>query len=97
MAWLGIGGRLLLRYLVAVNVVEFTLFAWDKLQAQHKGWRVAERELLLVAFLGGTPAAFFASRFLCHKRRKKIFMDRLRTIVLLQVFFLGYIVYYYVF
>lgn len=84
MAWLLIRA-LCKRYLVAVNVIELSLFAWDKLQAKQRGWRVAERQLLTVALLGGTPAAFLASSLFHHKRRKDAFMKPLRQIAVFQV------------
>ena len=88
MAWLR---GLLFRYLVAVNVVEFSLFAWDKLQAKQKGRRVPEQQLLVLALAGGTPAAFLASSLFRHKVSKDNFMNPLRAIIVLQVFALGYL------
>ena len=84
MAWLLIRA-LCKRYLVAVNVIELSLFAWDKLQAKQKGWRVSERQLLLVALLGGTPAAFLASSLFHHKLHKAAFMKPLRVTAAFQV------------
>jgi uncharacterized membrane protein YsdA (DUF1294 family) len=82
----------ILRYVVVVNAVGFVIFAWDKRQAKEKRWRVAEIELLLVALLGGTPAAFLACRVFRHKTRKPNFMNRLRAVAVLQVVALVWIV-----
>ncbi len=82
--------RYLLRYLVAVNIVEFSLLGWDKLQAKNKGWRVAETQLLIVALFGGTPAAFVACSIFRHKIRKDSFMNSLRAISVLQVCAIAY-------
>jgi uncharacterized membrane protein YsdA (DUF1294 family) len=81
----------ILRYVFVVNAVGFAIFAWDKRQAKEKRWRVAESKLLLVALLGGTPAAFVACRLFRHKTRKPNFMNRLRAVAVLQVLALVWI------
>jgi uncharacterized membrane protein YsdA (DUF1294 family) len=61
------------------------------MQARRGGWRVSEFTLLLTSLLGGSPGAFFASRYFRHKRRKQSFMDRLRFIAMLQIVSVGYV------
>jgi uncharacterized membrane protein YsdA (DUF1294 family) len=64
---------LALAWLIAVNLVTWRAFAHDKAQAIQGGWRVPENTLLLMALLGGWPAAKLAQRRLRHKTRKQPF------------------------
>lgn len=79
-------GILILRFFIAVNVIEFSLFAWDKLQAFQRGHRVAESSFLAWAYLGGAPAAFLASRVFNHKRRKYSLQSKMGLLFLSQAF-----------
>jgi hypothetical protein len=55
---------------VAVSVVTFTLYAYDKIRAGAGGRRVPERTLHLLALFGGWPGAFAGQQILRHKTRK---------------------------
>jgi uncharacterized membrane protein YsdA (DUF1294 family) len=58
-------------WLVAVNMLTYTAYAWDKRRARTGGWRVAEFQLHLLELIGGWPAAWIAQRRLRHKCVKK--------------------------
>jgi uncharacterized membrane protein YsdA (DUF1294 family) len=81
-------------WLLAVNAATFGLYGWDKRAARNNAWRVAEGTLLLFALLGGSPAAFWASRRFRHKTKKASFRVRFWLIVALQVFALTYYLLY---
>lgn len=59
--------------LFALNATAFGAFWYDKHQARLGGWRVPEKSLLLLALLGGWPAAKLAQRRFRHKTRKQPF------------------------
>lgn len=61
----------MLGYVVALNLLTYGAYAWDKHRARKGGWRVAEFQLHLLEFLGGWPAAWIAQRRLRHKCLKK--------------------------
>ncbi|MGF6171997.1 DUF1294 domain-containing protein [Ensifer sp. 4252] len=74
----------LLCFLVAINVMSFCLFWYDK-HAARSGWRrIRERTLLQSAFFGGSIGAMAGSQVFRHKTRKEPFRTRLILIVLLQ-------------
>ena len=75
----------LLAALALVNAWTFFRFWQDKQRAERGGWRVSERELLSLAFIGGSPAAFAARYLLRHKTRKQPFSRQLQFIAMLQV------------
>ena len=76
---------LLLTVLLAINLITYTLFWYDKRCAKKGGWRISESALLLCALLGGSPAAFFAMRRFRHKTQKNNFRIRYWLIVALQI------------
>jgi uncharacterized membrane protein YsdA (DUF1294 family) len=63
--------RWLVGYVTVINLLTFTIYAWDKRRARSDGWRVAEFQLHLLELLGGWPAAWIAQRTLRHKCAKK--------------------------
>ncbi len=67
--------------LAAINIATFAAFAFDKHQARTGGRRIPERTLLLMAAIGGSPAALAAQQVLRHKTRKQPFGARLSWIV----------------
>lgn len=71
--------------LVAINIISFCLFWYDK-HAARAGWRrVRERTLLQSAFFGGSIGAMTGRRVFRHKTRKEPFRTRLTLIVLFQM------------
>ena len=81
--------QILLTFL-AMNILAFAMFGWDKRQARRGGWRVRESTLLLVAFLGGTPGAFAGRALFRHKTRKQPFVAALYVVVGMQVLGLAF-------
>lgn len=63
----------LLAYGVFANLLTYAAFALDKRRAVEGGWRIPERTLLLLAALGGWPAAKLAQHRLRHMTRKQPF------------------------
>lgn len=81
-------GNLLLSiaaYVLAINVLEFFAFAWDKHCARKGMWRLSEDTLLLLALIGGSVGAVAGQRILRHKTRKEPFRTNLLVIAGLQV------------
>lgn len=61
-------------WLLAVNLVALLLYAYDKASARRGSLRVPEKTLLLLGFLGGSPAAFLSMQLLRHKISKPSFL-----------------------
>jgi uncharacterized membrane protein YsdA (DUF1294 family) len=59
--------NILLCYLLVVNLVAFALYGLDKNRAKQQKWRIRERTLLLVAFLGGGIGAYAGMLVFRHK------------------------------
>lgn len=57
--------------LVAVtSIIAFLMYGWDKRQAKTNGWRVPEKKLHGLAFLGGWPGAMLGQKYFRHKTQK---------------------------
>lgn len=75
--------------LIALNFLAFAAFGIDKAKAERGKRRIAERTLLLLAFLGGTPGAYAGRAAFRHKTRKAPFSRELHTIAAMQVVAIG--------
>ena len=60
-------------WVVVMSVVAFLMYGWDKRQAKTKGWRVSEKQLHTLAFLGGWPGAMLGRNYFRHKTQKNEF------------------------
>ncbi len=63
----------LLAWLIAVNLAAFLLYGVDKSRARRGAWRIPERTLLAMAFLGGALGAMLGMRAFRHKTQKPAF------------------------
>lgn len=77
--------RLLLCYLLAINLLAFILYGIDKYKAKHNRWRIPETVLLWLAVLGGSAAALVAMHLFHHKTLHKKFRYGVPAILLLQL------------
>ena len=74
-----------LAWLLAVNAWTMLRFWQDKRRATQRMRRVPEADLLMLAAIGGSPAAFAARHLFRHKTRKEPFSTRLMVIAAMQV------------
>jgi len=86
--------RIAIIYLILINAITFLVFLWDKIRAKNGEWRVKESTILLLAAIGGTPAAFLARAIFKHKSRKQPFGLFLVAIAVIQVLGLATIIIY---
>ena len=84
--------RLLLYYLLAVNLLTFLVYGLDKWKAVRNGQRskrssrrIPEATLLLLAALGGSPAALLAMYLFRHKTLHKKFRYGVPAILIAQI------------
>ena len=74
----------LLAWLLAVNLVTFLTYGYDKRIAGSGNIRVPERVLLLLALAGGSPAALLGMRLFHHKTAKSSFQQKFWLVLLVQ-------------
>ncbi len=76
-------------YLLAVNLIAFTVFGWDKRCAKRQRRRVPERTLFTLAAVGGSVGALLGMRVFHHKTRHNSFRFGIPAILLVQLAVLG--------
>lgn len=72
-------------YLIVINLITIFVFSFDKSRSKTDGKRISEKTLLLLAFIGGSPAALYAMNTFRHKTKKYSFQLPLYLIILLQI------------
>ncbi len=72
-------------WLIAINLVTAFYYTLDKLRAIKQGYRVPEKMLLSLGFLGGTPAAFLSMLLLRHKTRKTSYQWQFAVVTVIQL------------
>ena len=77
--------QVLIYYLLSINLLTFLAYGIDKWKAKHKRWRITETALLLLAALGGSPAALLAMRVFHHKTLHKKFRYGVPAILVAQM------------
>lgn len=77
--------KILLYYLIAINVVTFFVYGIDKLKAKKSKWRIPEATLLMLAVIGGSIGAWLGMKVWHHKTLHKKFKYGLPLILMAQV------------
>lgn len=72
-------------WLVAINVVTFCIFGYDKAIAKGLRQRVPERVLLVLALSFGALGALAGMMFFRHKTAKVVFQIKFWLVILLQI------------
>ena len=68
-----------------INAWTLLRFRQDKVRAINGERRIAEADLLGLALIGGTPAAFLARHLFHHKTKKEPFSTHLKVIAVVQL------------
>lgn len=72
-------------YLLLINAAGLAIMCLDKLFAKKGAWRVPERTLLLIAFLGGSLGSLLGMLLAHHKTRKPKFYILVPLFLMLQI------------
>ena len=75
-------------YFIVINLLTFLLYGLDKYKAIRQEWRIPERALLLMAFVGGAFGALSAMRIFRHKTKK----GRFKLMIPLFCLLWGYVI-----
>lgn len=66
--------KLFLGFLALMSVIGFIMMGIDKRRAIKKAWRISERTLILIAFLGGGIGSFIGMFTFHHKTKHANFI-----------------------
>ena len=77
--------KVIVIYLLVINVVVFIVYGIDKYKAKHDKWRIPEAALLLLAAIGGSIGVWCGLKVWHHKTMHKKFKYGVPVIFILQV------------
>jgi len=77
--------KILIAYLLLINIITLILYGIDKWKAKHNMWRIPEATLIILAVLGGSIGAFAAMKLFHHKTMHKKFYIGVPVIIVLQI------------
>lgn len=82
-------------YILIINVFAAIVTLIDKRKSIKGKWRVSEKNLFIIALLGGSVGMYITMRIIRHKTRHNRFMLGLPAIFILQtVLFLYFLKFY---
>ena len=77
--------RILVIYLLAVNLLALILYGIDKKRARRREWRISEKTLIGIAVIGGSVGAILGMHVFHHKTRHWYFRYGLPVILIIQL------------
>lgn len=78
--------KYVLIYFVCINFISFIVFFLDKEKAKRDRWRIQEKTLHTLSFLGGVVGSISAMTLFHHKTRKKGFVAITLLALLFNIF-----------
>ena len=86
--------KIVIVYLVIINVVTFFMYGIDKWKAKKSKQRIRETALLGLAVLGGSIGAWSGMKVWHHKTLHKKFRFGVPVIIIIQLLLIGYFTLY---
>ena len=80
--------KILVYYLIIINIFTFLLYGMDKWKAKHHRWRISESALLLAAIAGGSVGALAGMYGFHHKTLHRKFTIGVPVFLILQIMLL---------
>ena len=80
--------KILIIYLLIINIIGFVLMGIDKQRAIRGAWRISEASLFLTTFLGGALGCALGMHQFRHKTKHWYFRFGLPAITLVQILLL---------
>lgn len=84
--------QILCVYVLAINLILFTVMGIDKWKAKRGKWRIRERTLFLLAALGGSMGGILGMRVFRHKTKHNSFKFGFPAILIAQLAVIGWVV-----
>lgn len=84
--------KLIIAYLLLINVITFFVYGLDKLKAKKQAWRIPEAVLLMLAVIGGSIGALIGMKVWHHKTLHNKFRFGVPIILILQIIIVLYLI-----
>ena len=85
--------KLLIAYLLIMNIAGIIIMAVDKSKARHHAWRIPEKSLFGVSLLGGSLGTWAGMYIFRHKTKHWYFVIGMPAIFVLHVLLLMFILF----
>ena len=82
-------------YITCINLTTIFAYGVDKLAARVNGWRVPEKDLHMLEFLGGWIGAFIAQHLFHHKTSKKSFQKMYHLMIVFEIAAVAFILFFF--
>ena len=80
-------------YLAVINLIGYAIMGIDKRKSKRQSYRISEKTLFIVAFLGGSIGVKMGMELFRHKTHHKKFVYGIPAIIVLQLAVGIYIIY----
>ena len=77
--------KILLIYLLVMNVIGFAAMGIDKFKAQHHAWRIPEKTLFGISIIGGSAGTWAGMYAFRHKTKHWYFVKGMPAIFFIHV------------
>lgn len=77
--------KLIILYLILINIISFASMGIDKYKAKHNKWRIPEKTLFLLSGIGGSLGAYLGMYAFHHKTKHTYFVIGFPTILLIHI------------
>ena len=85
--------KLLIAYLLIMNIAGIIIMAVDKSKARHHAWRIPEKSLFGVSLLGGSLGTWAGMYIFRHKTKHWYFVIGMPAICVLHMLLLMFILF----
>ena len=82
--------QIFLIYVAVVSVIGFFAMGIDKAKAKRNAWRIPEKTLLGLAFIGGGAGVWLGMEGFRHKTKHWYFKNGVPAICILEILAVGY-------
>ncbi|WP_328286281.1 DUF1294 domain-containing protein, partial [Peribacillus psychrosaccharolyticus] len=79
-------------YAVVINVLAYFTMGIDKKRAQNHQYRISERTLWVLAWIGGATGAFAGMKKFRHKTKHFAFKWGFPALMIIQLVLVGYVI-----
>lgn len=77
--------KIIIIYLISINLTSLLSMKLDKERAKHHKWRISEKSLFLMALLGGSAGSILGMHIFRHKTKHLAFVIGMPVIMILQI------------
>ncbi len=83
-------GKIIVGYLIIINIIGFFIMAVDKKRAINKQWRIPEKTLFMCSLLGGSIGTWAGMYAFHHKTKHWYFVIGMPAILIVQIVLVTY-------